>query len=185
MWMREGQLERARVLFAAAHERQTAYVYATAHLGEVEAALGKTPDAIRHLTTAAAAEDPDPAAELARVLAKAGRESEAAPFRARATSRYRELGERHPEAFADHAAEFWLGAGGDPIPALAWARKNLEVRRTPWAWLLAGRAALAAGDSAFACNAAEQALAFHHATPDLARLARNAAQACGRTLEGS
>ena len=37
----------------------------------------------------------------------------------------------HPEAFADHAAEFWLAAGADPVKALHLARMNFEVRQTP------------------------------------------------------
>jgi hypothetical protein len=38
---------------------------------------------------------------------------------------------RHPEAFADHAAEFWLTAGADPSRAPGLARINLAVRATP------------------------------------------------------
>jgi hypothetical protein len=37
----------------------------------------------------------------------------------------------HREAFADHAAEFWLAAGADPGKALLSGRMNIEVRNTP------------------------------------------------------
>jgi hypothetical protein len=37
----------------------------------------------------------------------------------------------HPAAFADHAAEFWLGVGNDPQKGLRLAEFNLRVRQTP------------------------------------------------------
>jgi hypothetical protein len=40
---------------------------------------------------------------------------ESREWRARAEARYDELLAHHPEAFADHACEFWLEAGADPI----------------------------------------------------------------------
>jgi hypothetical protein len=46
----------------------------------------------------------------------------------------------HPEAFADHAAEFWLAAGANPDKALRWARLNVEIRKTPRAYDLLARA---------------------------------------------
>jgi hypothetical protein len=49
----------------------------------------------------------------------------------------------HPEAFADHGAEFWLGAGTDPDKALRLAKMNLEVRNTPGARRLLARAVAA------------------------------------------
>jgi hypothetical protein len=40
-----------------------------------------------------------------------GRLDESLHWRQLAATRYDELIETHPEAFADHAAEFWLAAG--------------------------------------------------------------------------
>jgi hypothetical protein len=37
----------------------------------------------------------------------------------------------YPEAFADHAAEFWLGAGADSGKALRLAWMNFGIRQTP------------------------------------------------------
>lgn len=51
-----------------------------------------------------------------------------------------ELIARHPEAYADHAAEFWLSVGGDPRRALRLARQNLTFRPTPRAHALVNRA---------------------------------------------
>jgi hypothetical protein len=50
----------------------------------------------------------------------------------------------HPEAFADHAAEFWLAAGADPMKALRLARINSGVRQTPRARDLLSQAVAAA-----------------------------------------
>ena len=77
---------------------------------------------------------------LARILGDAGRAEEAAEWRNRTAARYDELMARHPEAFADHAAEFWLDAG-DAGRARRLAQMNLQVRQTPRAHELLARAA--------------------------------------------
>src|SRR5262249_15600062 len=73
MWMRQGKLARARELFQAAHVRLPAYAAAQGHLGEVEAVLGNRARAIELLRPLAeSSDDPDYAAQLARILAEAG-----------------------------------------------------------------------------------------------------------------
>lgn len=182
MWMRAGNLERARQLFEAARARLPRYSAATGHLGEVEAALGRRDRAIELLRAAAeSSDDPDAAGHLARVLEEAGQRFEASGWRGRAAARYSDLVARHPEAFADHGAEFWLGAGGDPKTALVLARRNLAVRETPASYELAAKAALAAGEAAEACEAAERALGFGHVLAPLRELAGRAFEACGRS----
>jgi hypothetical protein len=52
--------------------------------------------------------------QLAHILGNAGQTEEAQTWRGKAEARYDELLARHQEAFADHAAEFWLTIGGDP-----------------------------------------------------------------------
>jgi tetratricopeptide (TPR) repeat protein len=166
MWMRLGELERARDSLAAAHERLPAYVGAAGHLGEVEAALGRTDRAVELLTVAARhSEDPDPAAQLARVLEDAGRTADAARWRERAAVAFGDLLARHADAFADHAAEFWLGAGHDPGRAVTLARRNAALRPTPWAFDLLARSAAAAGDPTAACQAVRDARAAGHPRP--------------------
>lgn len=64
---------------------------------------------LRPLT--ASSEDPRYAASLARILGKAGHVHEAGQWRDQAARRYGDLAARHPDAFADHAAEFCLHAG--------------------------------------------------------------------------
>jgi tetratricopeptide (TPR) repeat protein len=144
MWMAQGDLHRARGWFEAAHRRLPAYAPAQGHLAEVEAALGETEAALARLRPLTiSSDDPDYAASLARILSEAGRAEEARVWREKAAARYDELIARRPEAFADHAAEFWLEAGADPDRALWLAQKNLEIRQTPRAEELHVRARLA------------------------------------------
>ena len=123
MWMDENQLEDARKSFDAARRRVPAYAQAQGHLAEVEAELGEIDFAVASLRSlAASSDDPDYAAQLARILGTTGRDAESQHWRRLAAERYDELLARHPEAFADHAAEFWLAAGADPDKALRLAK---------------------------------------------------------------
>jgi tetratricopeptide (TPR) repeat protein len=151
MWREAGQPLRARDWFDAAWRRVPAYAQAEGHLAEVEAELGEREDAIARLRRLASeSDDPDYAAQLARILDEDGNAAEADRWRARAEKRYGELVSRHPAAFADHAAEFWSSAGRDPQRAVGLAKLNLEVRNTPRARALLSRtiaACLGAPDS--------------------------------------
>jgi tetratricopeptide (TPR) repeat protein len=144
MWVEAGELARARACFAEAQERLPAYAPAQGHLAEVEAALGDVEPAIARLRPfAISCDDPDYAAQLARILDDAGRLEEARLFRATAALRYETLVTLHLEAFADHAAEFWLWQDADPERALRFARVNFEVRKTKRARALLDNAIVA------------------------------------------
>jgi tetratricopeptide (TPR) repeat protein len=141
MWMEHDDLRRARAWCDAAVRRLPAYVPAQGHLAELDAALGETAAAIARLRPLAlASDDPDYATQLAHILRDAGQTEEAQIWRGNAQARYDELLTRHPEAFADHAAEFWLTIGGDPKRAFWLARQNLSLRQTPRARALVRRA---------------------------------------------
>jgi tetratricopeptide (TPR) repeat protein len=144
MWLSQGQHRRARGSLEAAVTRVPAYAPAQGHLAETEAALGECNTAIARLRPLAdSTDDPDYAAQLARILCDAGEEDEAQSWRDRAATRYEELIAHHSEAYADHAAEFWLGVGGNPQRALQLARLNVEARPTPRALDIVARASLA------------------------------------------
>jgi tetratricopeptide (TPR) repeat protein len=144
MWMNKGQLDEARTSFDAARRRVPAYAAAQGHLAEVEAELGEIESAVARLySLAVSSDDPDYAAQLARILGAAGRGDESQHWCRLAAARYDELVARHPEAFADHAAEFWLAAGANPAKALRLARMNVEVRKTPRAYGLLAQAVAA------------------------------------------
>ena len=141
MWMRHGRLNQARTCFEAALRRIPAYAAAQGHLAEVDADLGKREAAIARLTPlAVSSDDPDYAAQLARILSEMGRSEESFAWRRMAASRYDELIATYPAAFADHAAEFWLGVGNDPPKGLRLAEFNLRVRKTPRAYDLLAQA---------------------------------------------
>ncbi len=140
LWMEHDDLRRARAWCDAAVRRLPAYVPAQGHLAELDAALGETAAAIARLRPLAlASDDPDYATQLARILGDAGQTEEAQTWRGKAEARYDELLARHQDAFADHAAEFWLTIGGDPERALSLARQNLSLRQTPRARALVRR----------------------------------------------
>jgi tetratricopeptide (TPR) repeat protein len=140
MWMNKGRLDNARTSFDAARRRVPAYAPAQGHLAEVEAELGETESALARLhSLAASSDDPDYAAQLARILRDAGC-SQFQRWCRLAAARYDELVASHPEAFADHAAEFWLAAGANPDKALRLARMNIEIRKTPRAYGLLAQA---------------------------------------------
>jgi len=73
-------------------------------------------------------DDPDYAAQLARIRREMGSE-ESVAWRRMAASYFDELIAARPAAFAEHASEFWLGVGNDPSKGLA--EFNLRVRKTP------------------------------------------------------
>ncbi|PRY66965.1 tetratricopeptide repeat protein [Glaciihabitans tibetensis] len=140
MWIAAGNLGRARAWLESAVRRLPAYAPAVGHLAEVEAALGETDSAIaRLLPLATTSDDPDYAAQLAHIFDGRHEREESRYWRNVAAARYDELVERHVEAFADHAAEFWLDAG-DLKRALPLAVKNFEVRPTGRAANLVARA---------------------------------------------
>jgi tetratricopeptide (TPR) repeat protein len=144
MWINEGALDDARCSFEAAQRRVPAYAPARGHLAEVEAELGEFDSAVARLhALALSSDDPDYAAQLARILADAGRDGEARHWSRLAAARFDELVANRPEAFADHAAEFWLAAGADPDKALLFGKMNAELRKTPRARRLLARAVAA------------------------------------------
>jgi tetratricopeptide (TPR) repeat protein len=133
MWLGERDLSAARAWFDAAVHRVPSYAPALGHLSEVEAALGASAAAIDRLRPlVASSDDPEYAATLSRVLSDAGRHREAEEWRSRAAARYEELVQRHPEAFAGHAADFWLTVGGDRRRGrelAEWDRANHQATR--------------------------------------------------------
>jgi tetratricopeptide (TPR) repeat protein len=131
MWLGERDLPAARAWFDAAVGRVPAYAPALGHRAEVDAALGARNASIDRLRPLAlSSDDPEYAASLASVLSDAGHPHEAEQWRISAAARYDELVLRHPEAFVDHAAAFWLTVGGDRPKGLQLALRNHASRAT-------------------------------------------------------
>jgi len=134
-------------LYEAAVTRLPGYVTATVHLAELQ----PTRDAARGLRAVSDVDgDPEPFAVLAERLADDA-PAEADQMRRKAERTYGDRLGRWPLAYADHAAEFYLGAGDEPERALELAALNLDNRQTDRAFDLAIRAADAAGDLDLAC----------------------------------
>ncbi|PZV16952.1 MAG: hypothetical protein DCF20_07325 [Pseudanabaena sp.] len=141
MWMSTGDLHCAHHWFRIAHRRLPGYAPAQGHLAEVEAEFGETETAINRLMPLTiSSDDPDYCVALSRILLKIGRTAESNAWSTKAAARYNDLISRHPEAFADHAAAFWLEVGSDPARALSLAKLNLKIRQTPKAKKLFDRA---------------------------------------------
>jgi len=141
MWLEAGDFSKASAWFTSALRRLPAYVPAQGHLAEVDAAQGEWAMAITRLRPLpTVADDPEYAALLAGLLGKSGQGEEAQQWRCKAATRYDELVLRHPAAFADHAAEFWLTVGDDVPRAAHLAAENLAIRQTPRAYALRRRA---------------------------------------------
>jgi tetratricopeptide (TPR) repeat protein len=140
-------------LYQEAVERLPGYIVANVHLAEVEAERGDVEGAIERLTRLASdTEDPEPAGLLAELLLERDPAASAA-YGAHARARYDALLAEHRLAFADHAAEFFMGPiGADPARAVELALDNLANRSTARAHLVALKAATVAGDRELVCR---------------------------------
>jgi tetratricopeptide (TPR) repeat protein len=131
MWLGERDLAAARAWFHAAVGLVPVYAPALGHLAEVDAALGALDAAVDRLRRLSeSSDDPEYAASLAGVLRDAGRPQEAEHWRISAAARYDDLVLHHPEAFVDHAADFWLTVGGDRPKGLRLVLRKHASRAT-------------------------------------------------------
>ena len=180
---RAGRPSSARELYEAARARLPEHAQATAHLAGVMAASGQRTQAVALLRPLVArSDDPEYAGALAALVGDA---REAAALRAQAARRYDALLARHPEAFADHAARFWLAAGDEPKKALPLAERNLVLRPTAEAYQLTIAASLANGRHDHACALADRALELPTASAALELTAHRAYSACARTAKAA
>ena len=165
--VQKGELAAARQLFEEAHRRMPGYVDATVQLATVMRATGGDPT---ELVTAALGSEP----AHPELLALAGKTTEAHA----AWTVYL----KYPleEAFADHAARFYLGAGREPGRALSLASDNFMNRSTAEARSLLVEAQLVNAMWKEACRDAEPLASSTRAHQFLAW---RAFTACGQTTE--
>ncbi|HVZ89101.1 MAG TPA: hypothetical protein VHG72_19180 [Polyangia bacterium] len=135
MWESAGRSDRARPLFESALARLPRYAAAAGHLAGLAAAFGD-PDGLERARQlleplVAGTDDPEYVGQLGALYRQTHRPDDGDRLVKRATLEYQRLVARHPAAFYDHAARFFLHAGGDPERALDLARRNLAVRSTP------------------------------------------------------
>lgn len=158
---RAGRPAAARELYEAAHERLPIYAPASAHLAASLVAAGERARAVALLEPlVASTDDPEYWGQLAALRGDAA-------LAQRAKARYEALLRRHGDAFADHAARFYLGVGGDARRAAKLAARNLAARKTRESYQLAIDASVAAHDAAAACRFADEAGALPYPTAAL------------------
>lgn len=130
--MRRGDLERAEEILCDLDTILPGHVPGRGHRAEVALARGALDRALALITPLLAiADDPEYRATHAEILEERGEATSARTEAERAAAEYNQLLARRPEAYADHAAFFFIGVGADPQRALQLAEANWKLRDTP------------------------------------------------------
>ena len=138
--MRRGDLDGAEATFGELDAVLPAHVPGRGHRAEVALARGQMDLAMRLITPLVeTSDDPEYRATYAEILAARG-DSKAATEAERAAAAYEFLLARRPEAYADHAAAFFMGVGNRPQRAIELASANRKIRDTPRARKLLSKA---------------------------------------------
>jgi len=139
--MRCGELERAEEIFVQLEGILPAHVPGRGHRAEVALARRQLDVAVALVEPLLAiSDDPEYVAIHAEILAAGGNSAQATREARRAAAAYESLLARRPEAYADHAAAFFMGVGDRPLLALEFATKNRALRDTPRSRRLLARA---------------------------------------------
>ena len=126
----EPDLRLAAVWYRRAIAYLPGYVKARVHLAEIYASQDRTDEAEDLLMSVLSSSDPEVRWRLADVLMAQERFAKAETLLDAARVGFDKLLERHPLAFADHAAEFYAGSGNDLRRALELAQVNVRNRPT-------------------------------------------------------
>ncbi len=175
MYEKQGDSAKARAYYTRAVRILPSFAKAAAHLAVHETATR----AVEILEPVAKrSDDPEIDAELGDALIRSGRKEEGESRIQKARARYEDLLTRHPEAFADHGARFFLGAGKDPARALPLAKQNAANRPTDEALALWLDAAELSKNPQQACEAAKRLVALPHAAESFKTRALRASTRC-------
>ena len=129
--MRHGDLERAEAIFVQLDAILPAHVPGRGHRAEIALARGQLEVAAKLIAPLLeTSDDPEYRAIYAEILAACG-DGEVANEAERAAAGYEQLLARRPEAYADHAAAFFMGVGNRPQLAVDLASANWRLRDTP------------------------------------------------------
>ena len=144
--MPESQPVRAARWYRKAIEYLPCYVKARVHLSEIVFDSGEVAEAESLLLPAISSGDPETHWRLADILVKMRRPADAEIHMQAAREGFELLLRKHPLAFADHAAEFYSGSGGDGPRALELSAINVANRPTLRAFEQTYETALRAGE---------------------------------------
>jgi tetratricopeptide (TPR) repeat protein len=138
--MRRGDLDRAEEIFVELDAILPQHVPGRGHRAEVALARGQLNFAEALITPLLEiSDDPEYRATYAELLASRGEAEAAASEAERAAEAYEVLLARRPEAYADHAAAFFMGIGNRPQLAVDLASANRNLRDTQRSRSLLGR----------------------------------------------
>ncbi|MGH7282767.1 MAG: tetratricopeptide repeat protein [Polyangiaceae bacterium] len=173
---RRGERDEAKRVFAEAVQVLPSYTHAAVHLAALE-----TPERALEILTPLVdtTDDADVLAGMADALRRTGKTADATAMQARAKARYDELLKKYPEAFADHAATFYLGPQGDVKLALSLAKSNEENRKTEPSVELLMTAALANNSHDAICLAVREGATLKYTSPPFRANFAPLAPGCG------
>jgi tetratricopeptide (TPR) repeat protein len=138
--LRRGDLDRAEAILAELDAILPQHVLGRGHRAEVAIARGQFDLAEALIAPLlGASDDPEYRAIYAEILGARG-DSRAAGEAERAAAAYEVLLARRPEAYADHAAAFFMGVGNRAQRALELALANWKLRNTRRSRRLVARA---------------------------------------------
>ena len=147
--MRRGELDRAEALFGELDAILPQHVPGRGHRAEVALARGQLDVALALIAPLVEiSDDPEYRATYAEILAARGERAAALHEADRAAAAYELLLARRPEAYADHAAAFFMGIGNRPQRAVDLALANWKLRDTPRSRNLLARALRSAEQAA-------------------------------------
>ncbi len=146
MWAEQaGDVRRGERFYAQALSCLPEFATANIHMAEIEVARGNLATAAERLEQVlSVSREPEALALLGVIQRRMGDRARGNQSIEQAQARYASLLRRHPLAFADHAAEFYLGPGNHAERAWQVASQNLANRETRRAFSLAIDAALLA-----------------------------------------
>ncbi|RPJ63583.1 MAG: hypothetical protein EHM24_24165, partial [Acidobacteria bacterium] len=130
--MRRGEVARAEEILAELDRILPAHVPGRGHRAEVALARRQLDVALALIAPLVdASDDPEYRSTYAEILAARGEREMAACEAERAAAAYERLLAQRPEAYADHAAAFFMGIGHRPQRAVELAEANWKLRDTP------------------------------------------------------
>ncbi len=161
LFFRMGKLTNAEVEYQMALALVPDYYAALDHLAELRASRGEF-DRSREMFAqlAARTERPEYFQAVGDVLVAARRHDEAKAWHDRALANYAAAAEGGSAGYFHHLASFYADVREDGSSAEKWARRDLEVRQSIYAWDALAWALFRKGDNAGAADAMKKALAL-------------------------
>jgi tetratricopeptide (TPR) repeat protein len=161
LYFRTGNLEKAEQQYEAGRKLRPDSYLVLEHLAELRAAQGKFDVAIGLYQQVI---DRVPRAEFFQALgdlyAFMGKAADAKPWQERALAAYLESAGQGNAHYYHHLAGFYSDAQENPAEAVRWARKDLEVRHSIYAYEALGWALYKSGDFTRAAEEIGRALAL-------------------------